>query len=73
MADSSKTHAKTNRFHPRHLLLLLPYAALCFPSLYARATPEFFGVPFFYCYQFFWVALTSALLCVYYRLIRCLD
>lgn len=58
-----------SRLRPRHFLLLLPYAALCFPVLYARATPELFGFPFFYWYQFVWVVLTSALLWFYYRLV----
>jgi len=62
--------------HPTHhrkphpivwLLLALPYAGLCFPSLYARATPALFGFPFFYWYQFAWVVLTSGLLYVVYR------
>ncbi len=66
MADN----AKTNRPRLRHLLLLLPYAALCFPSLYSRATPEIFGIPFFYAYQFAWVVITSVLLCVFYLLTR---
>ncbi len=51
------------------LLLLIPYFALCFPWLYARNAPELFGIPFFYWYQFAWVALSSALMgFVYWRL-----
>jgi hypothetical protein len=49
------------------ILLALPYFGLCFPSLYARATPALFGFPFFYWYQFAWVILTSLLLFVVYR------
>jgi hypothetical protein len=52
------------------ILLALPYLGLCFPKLYARATPALFGFPFFYWYQFAWVALTSALLYVVYRRLR---
>jgi hypothetical protein len=58
------------RFNPWLLLLALPYAGLCFPGLYARATPALFGVPFFYWYQFAWVILTSALLGIVYRATR---
>ena len=29
------------------MLLVLPYLALMFPQVYARATPELFGFPFF--------------------------
>ena len=50
--------------------LLLPYAGLCFPALYARATPALFGFPFFYWYQFGWVVLTSLLLFVVYRALK---
>jgi hypothetical protein len=50
------------------LLLALPYLGLCFPQLYARATPALWGFPFFYWYQFAWVILASALLgVVYYK------
>ena len=40
-------------------LLLLPFLALAFPVLYARAEPALFGIPFFYWYQFALVILTS--------------
>jgi hypothetical protein len=52
------------------VLLALPYAGLCFPGLYARATPVLFGFPFFYWYQFAWVVLTSFLLYLVYRQLR---
>jgi uncharacterized RDD family membrane protein YckC len=48
-------------------LLVLPYLGLCFPSLYARATPTLLGFPFFYWYQFAWVLLASALIWMAYR------
>lgn len=40
-------------------LLILPYAGLLFPQIYARTTPVLWGVPFFYWYQFSWVILSS--------------
>jgi hypothetical protein len=52
------------------LLLILPYLALCFPELYARATPAVFGFPFFYWYQFAWVLITSAILGLVYLATR---
>ena len=52
------------------LPLVLPYLALCFPQLYARATPAFFGFPFFYWYQFLWVILTSTILALVYRKLK---
>jgi hypothetical protein len=47
-------------------LLVLPYIGLCFPQIYARATPALWGFPFFYWYQFLWVVVASALLGVVY-------
>ncbi|AEU37035.1 DUF3311 domain-containing protein [Granulicella mallensis] len=52
------------------VLLALPYLGLCFPKLYARATPTLFGFPFFYWYQFAWVVLTSFLLYLVYRQLK---
>ena len=48
------------------LLLLLPYAGLLFPPLYARLTPSLFGFPFFYWYQLAWVLLASAIMGIVY-------
>jgi len=55
------------------LLLTLPYLGLCFPALYARATPTLLGFPFFYWYQFLWVILTSAILGLVYLRLRTPD
>lgn len=52
---------------PWRLLLVLPYLGLLFPQFYARATPAFFGFPFFYWYQLLWVILASALIAIVYR------
>jgi hypothetical protein len=52
------------------LLLVLPYIGLCFPQLYARMTPELFGFPFFYWYQFAWVVVASALMGLVYRKLK---
>jgi hypothetical protein len=52
------------------VMLAVPYLALCFPQLYARATPTLLGFPFFYWYQFVWVVLTSVLLGLVYRALK---
>jgi len=52
------------------VLLVAPYIGLCFPRMYARATPVLFGFPFFYWYQFGWVVLTSVLLYIVYRQLK---
>jgi hypothetical protein len=51
------------------VVLVVPYLALCFPMIYARATPALVGFPFFYWYQFAWVVISSALMgLVYWKL-----
>ncbi len=42
-------------------LLLVPFVALGWPPFYNVVEPDFFGLPFFYWYQFLWVFLTPAL------------
>jgi hypothetical protein len=60
------------RRHSRgwYLLLALPFAGLLYPPLYARDSPELFGFPFFYWYQFAWVPATAFLTALVYRLTR---
>ena len=69
--DTTGTRS-TQRKHSRvwYLLLALPYLGLCFPGLYARATPALWGFPFFYWYQFAWVIATSCLLGLFYLKLR---
>jgi hypothetical protein len=52
------------------LLLILPFAGLLVPALYARQTPDWHGVPFFYWYQFAWLPVTSLLTAIVYRQTR---
>jgi hypothetical protein len=66
----AETQKKRRMSWPVVLMLALPYAALCFPSLYVRATPALFGFPFFYWYQFAWVVITSLLLFAVYRKLK---
>jgi hypothetical protein len=53
-----------------YLLLLLPFAGLLYPPLYATEDPELFGFPFFYWYQFVWVQVTAAITYLVYRKTR---
>ena len=46
------------------LLLLIPFVALLWVPFYNRLDPAFFGVPFFYWYQFIWVVLTSLIILI---------
>ena len=69
--DSKNASAGKRRMGPLLWVALpIPYLALCFPQLYARATPVLFGFPFFYWYQFAWVVLTSILLGLVYRALK---
>ena len=51
-------------------LLLLPFAALVVPPLYAHETPHIFGIPFFYWYQAVWLIVTAAITSFVYRRVR---
>ena len=51
-------------------LLLIPLLLLVYPGLYARRTPELFGFPFFYWFQFAVVIATAFLTGAVYGLTR---
>jgi hypothetical protein len=60
----------THRNNWSLVLLVLPFLALLYPPLYARLTPELFGIPFFIWYQFLWVILGALIVYVVYALRR---
>jgi hypothetical protein len=41
------------------VLLAVPLVALAIVPSYAKRTPELWGMPFFYWYQFLWVFITA--------------
>lgn len=51
-------------------LLAIPLLLLVNPGMYARSTPELFGFPFFYWYQFVVVIATALLTGAVYWLTR---
>jgi hypothetical protein len=51
-------------------LLAAPLLLLVYPGYYSRLTPELFGFPFFYWYQFTVVVATALLTGVVYWLTR---
>jgi hypothetical protein len=51
-------------------LLVVPLVLLVYPGMYARMTPELFGFPFFYWYQFAVVIATALLTGAVYVLTR---
>ena len=56
-----------------YILLALPFVGLLYPSLYATDSPELFGFPFFYWYQFAWVLAAAVLTGLVYRMTRRRD
>ena len=52
------------------ILLLIPMAALAAVPLYSRTTPELWGFPFFYWYQFLWIIITPILTYLAYVVIE---
>ena len=67
MAEQGSVRSKRRHWN---WLLLVPLALLIYPGLYARATPAFFGFPFFYWYQFAVVIATALLTGLVYWLAR---
>jgi len=56
-----------------YALLLIPFVALLWLPFYARRTPELFGFPFFYWYQFAWVFGGAAITGLVYALTATSD
>lgn len=52
------------------LVLLVPYVGLLWPALYAHQDPAIAGIPFFYWYQFAFIAVSAALTALVYHLER---
>jgi hypothetical protein len=62
---------KTNRAGTwARILLIVPFIALLFPTLYAHADPRLAGIPFFIWYQFLWVILGVGITGLVYALNR---
>jgi hypothetical protein len=53
-----------------YLLLLVPFIGLLWVPFYADDTPELFGFPFFYWYQFAWVPVTAVITWIVFRMVR---
>jgi hypothetical protein len=47
-------------------LFAIPFVATLLPWIYNTASPELFGMPFFYWYQMAWVPITVVLTVVVY-------
>lgn len=62
------TSARRGRW--ARLLLIVPFIALLFPTLYAHTEPRLAGIPFFIWYQFLWVVLGVTITGIVYALDR---
>ncbi len=56
-----------------YVLLLIPFVGLLWLPFYARRTPELFGFPFFYWYQFLWVFIGAGITGLVYALTTTSD
>jgi hypothetical protein len=56
-------------FSPWNLLLLLPFIILLTP-LYNSASPELFGMPFFYWFQFAWIIVGVGSTAIVYQMTK---
>jgi Protein of unknown function (DUF3311) len=70
MPQGVRTAARGGRRRGWLWLLVLPFAALLVPPIYAHETPHLWGIPFFYWYQAVWLIITAAITALVYRRIR---
>ncbi|MFE2430260.1 DUF3311 domain-containing protein [Streptomyces sp. NPDC059373] len=74
MSDSPGTSDRLPVVTPTRVIaglcLVIPFVAMLWVGSYARLTPEFIGIPFFYWYQMLWVFISSALTYTAYVLVR---
>jgi hypothetical protein len=68
--DGEVRDAPPGRGHGWMWLLLLPFAALLVPPLYAHEAPHLWGIPFFYWYQAVWLIITAGITTFVYRRMR---
>lgn len=52
--------------HLTLLLLLVPFIGTLWVSSYASLTPELWGIPYFYWYQFLWIFIGAVLTIIVY-------
>ncbi|MGD0679257.1 MAG: DUF3311 domain-containing protein [Polyangiaceae bacterium] len=61
-----KPHATTTRLRLWYLLLFAPFIGLLWVPFYNSAEPRLGEIPFFYWYQFAWVAISAAVTAIVY-------
>jgi uncharacterized protein DUF3311 len=50
--------------------LVIPFVAMLWVGSYAKLTPEFIGIPFFYWYQMLWIFISVLCTVTVYRKTR---
>lgn len=48
------------------LLLIVPFIGTLWVSTFTSVTPELWGIPFFYWYQFLWIGISAAITIIVY-------
>jgi hypothetical protein len=69
MAKQDESFLQSDKRHPlqyMRALLLLPVVCVLWVPFYDSTEPSLIGIPFFYWYQLFWVALSAILTGVVY-------
>ena len=56
----------SDTWSPWYWLLVLPFIAILWVPSYASGSPQLAGIPFFYWYQFLWVAISAVLTAIVY-------
>ena len=49
-----------------YLLLLVPFVAMLWVPFYASREPAWYGIPYFYWYQFLWILISAVLTAIVY-------
>jgi hypothetical protein len=49
-----------------YLLLVVPFVAIVWVPFYVSGEPAFFGIPYFYWYQFVWILISAVLTAIVY-------
>lgn len=70
MPEPNTRRPLRRRWHPIHLLLLVPFVGTLWVPFYDRLEPTWGGVPYFYAYQFVWIAIGAALTAIVYFVTR---
>ncbi len=62
----SRTSSVRGRRRGVLLLLIIPFIGTLWVSTYASISPELWGIPFFYWYQFLWIGISALITIVVY-------